>query len=86
MSGETRKFESCSMSWVAQRSSSTALMNIWIEWLKRAGSSRFMVWPVWGKTRSPEVGMLRFRKIEVSMQGASSSPTMMRVGTESWRH
>src|SRR5580693_4781451 len=49
--------------------------------LKRSGSSRFTACPVFGKTTSAAVGIVRFIKRPGSRQGSSSSPVMTNVGT-----
>src|SRR5204862_1097125 len=50
-------------------------------WLKSAGSSRLMAWPLFGNTASPALGMQRFISRFASRHGSSSSPIMMSVGT-----
>ena len=49
--------------------------------LKSAGSSRLMPCPLLGNTTSPALGIARFSMMEGSMQGSSSSPVMISVGT-----
>ena len=58
----------------AVRKSSTARLNA-------SGSSRLIVWPDFGRTTSPAVGILRFMKKPGSRHGSSSSPVMISVGT-----
>src|SRR5260370_3654320 len=53
--------------------------------LKRSGSSRFTACPVFGKTTSAAVGIVRFINRPGSRHGSSSSPVMIRVGTSRLR-
>ena len=63
---------------------STAVRKSSTAWLKASGSSRLIVWPDFGMTTSPAVGIVRFMKIAGSRHGSSSSPVMISVGTSSF--
>src|SRR4029450_7814197 len=47
--------------------------------LNASGSSRLIVWPDFGRTTSPAVGILRFMKIPGSRHGSSSSPVIVNI-------
>src|SRR5262249_31110811 len=49
--------------------------------LNRSGSSRLTACPVFGKTTSAAVGIVRFISTPGSRHGSSSSPVMINVGT-----
>ncbi|BAQ50119.1 hypothetical protein Maq22A_2p41820 (plasmid) [Methylobacterium aquaticum] len=49
-------------------------------WLKSIGSSRFRVWPVFGRTARPEVDSVRLKKRPGCRQWSSSSPTTTKRG------
>src|SRR6516164_2967827 len=53
--------------------------------LKRSGSSRLTACPVFGKTTSAAVGIVRFISRPGSRHGSSSSPVMINVGTSRLR-
>ena len=55
-------------------------------WLNSAGSSMFTVWPLFGNIARPEVAMCFFSQTLGSMQGSSSSPQMISVGTRDLLH
>src|SRR2546430_15869694 len=65
----------------AQRPASTWRRKSSKNWLKSAGSSRLIAWPLLGKMARPAVGMQRVMSRFASRQGSSSSPIMMSVGT-----
>ena len=75
----SRRRRRWSSPWTQKRS--TSARNADTSRLNASGSSRLIAWPVFGQTHRPALGSVRFRNTLGSMQGASSSPTAISVGT-----